>query len=561
MAHQHEQIESSAIERVLARFDHVRKASRGWTACCPAHQDRHPSLSIGLGKEDRILLKCHAGCSIESIVQAAGLTMQDLFATALRVQRVPLATGITLLDIAQDKRLPWQFLVNLDVTDMPKGGVRIDYYLPDGTRASRTRIRTSLIAKEGSRWSAGPGEIVPYGLEDLATARNFGYLILVEGESDRWTLVFHRFPVLALPGAEMTKILKLDYLQGIERLYLFQEPDTAGAKFVHELITQLQHWNWSGTAWIVSLPDAKDPNELHQRDPRGFKAAFQEALDHAIDGFPSSSSITSPLARPSTERMAEQISASTSEPAGLITLQSLLEQPSTSTQWTIDGLLPEGVSLLAGKPKQGKSWLALELALTIAAGEQALDIYQTRQGEVLYLALEDTAQRLHVRVRHLLHTKPWHPTGITFATQWPRLDQDGLSTLEHYLNAHSQIRLVVIDTWAKVAPQGTGKTGSQYAGDYTILTNLKHLAERTHCSIFIIHHLRKSSALDALDEITGSMGIVGAVDTILLLKRERGQHDATLLLTGRDIEEQELPLRFDPTTAWWHRLPPEETTN
>ncbi len=70
-----------------------------------------------------------------------------------------------------------------------------------------------------------------------------------------------------------------------------------------------------------------------------------------------------------------------------------------------------------------------------------------------------------------------------------------------------------------------------------------------------MHHLRKTGAADVLDEITGSTGMTGAVDGTLILKRERGQMDATLFVTGRDVErEQELALRFEAETAQWRLL-------
>ena len=70
---------SPALEQVLSQLKGVRTSMRGWRACCPAHADRKPSLSIGLGEHGQVLLKCFAGCSLERIVEAMGLTMTDLF--------------------------------------------------------------------------------------------------------------------------------------------------------------------------------------------------------------------------------------------------------------------------------------------------------------------------------------------------------------------------------------------------------------------------------------------------------------------------------------------------
>jgi len=132
------------------------------------------------------------------------------------------------------------------------------------------------------------------------------------------------------------------------------------------------------------------------------------------------------------------------------------------------------------------------------------------------------------------------------------LNEGGVDCLETYLKAHPDVRLVVIDTWAKIAPRASNRSCSQYAGDYEALTPLKALADTYHVSILAVHHLRKMSSSDVLDEITGSIGITGAVDGTLILKRERGRQDATLFVTGRDVEqEQHLAISFDATTALW----------
>ncbi len=530
------------LERVLSQLQHVRKALQGWTACCPAHDDRHPSLSVSLGKEGQVLLHCHAGCSIENIVEALHLTMSDLFPSSSSKRVQTPRQGISLLDFARDKWLHWRFLINQGIVEYPGGGLLIPYYLIDGMKAPRQRIRTALIAKEGSRWTKGEGEIIPYGLERLEDARKDKYLILVEGETDRLTLLFHRYPALGIPGAEMAKTtLKSSYLTGIEKLYIFQEPDQAGQQFVDSIVELLQTWTWNGAASVISLPDVKDPNELHKRDWEAFKTAFQPALDQA-----------KPLYNVLVSNNAPTLSNwSVQELATPFTLQHLLEVPFSPLHWTIPHLVPEGLLLLVGKPKQGKSWFALQLALAVAAGSTMFQSYQANQRDVLYLALEDTPQRLQSRTKQLLAAMKTMPTGLEFAVQHARLGEEGLANLEAYLQAHPKLGLIIIDTWTKLAPLSSPRGRTQYEVDYAALTPIKQLADTYHLSILVIHHLRKASGRDVLDEITGSTGFAGAVDGIFLLKREREQDEATLFVTGRDLQEQTLSLSFDPTTGQW----------
>ena len=120
---------SPALEQVLSQLKGVRTSMRGWRACCPAHADRKPSLSIGLGEHEQVLLKCFAGCSLERIVEAMGLTMTDLFPDVTPTpdgQAAPPGQThhftnptLTLVDLALEKQLPWKFLFSLGVMGIP----------------------------------------------------------------------------------------------------------------------------------------------------------------------------------------------------------------------------------------------------------------------------------------------------------------------------------------------------------------------------------------------------------------------------------------------------------
>jgi RecA-family ATPase len=167
-------------------------------------------------------------------------------------------------------------------------------------------------------------------------------------------------------------------------------------------------------------------------------------------------------------------------------------------------------------------------------------------------SLEDTKPRLQERLRQLLASCTASPTGVEFALAWPRLDQGGLTQLEEYIQEHPQVRAIIIDTWALLAPYAKSGGRSQYEGEYAALSPLKHLADTHHLAIVLVHHLRKAGAQDILDEITGSSGMVGTVDTILVLKRERGQNRATLYATGRDLpQERFLTLTFEQASGQW----------
>jgi hypothetical protein len=218
-------------------------------------------------------------------------------------------------------------------------------------------------------------------------------------------------------------------------------------------------------------------------------------------------------------------------------------------RWIVPGIVPEGTTILAGKPKMGKSWLALGTSVAVAAGGIALGTKRVERGAVLYLALEGNPRRLQSRLKKLLSGGA-APQGLELATEWRRLGDGGLEALEAWLNTHPDARLVVIDTLAKFR---TGQTGKNlYKEDYEAVEPLVELAANHSVAVLIVHHLRKLGAEDPLDQVSGSMGLTGRADGALVLNRERGRADAYLYVTGRDIEEEkELALSWDSTTATW----------
>jgi hypothetical protein len=219
-------------------------------------------------------------------------------------------------------------------------------------------------------------------------------------------------------------------------------------------------------------------------------------------------------------------------------------------RWAVEGIVPEGLTVLAGKPKLGKSWLLLHLLLAIASGGVALGNVAVDAGEVLYISLEDTKRRLKDRLNRLLGDQQAPPAALHLAHAWPRQDRGGLDQLEGWLEAHPAARLVAIDTWGRWRPHRPGKP-NDYDTDLADAALLKGLADRRGVPVLASNHCRKMPAADPLEEVTGSVGMTGTCDGVLVMRRERGQHEATLMVTGRDLDEQELALSFDPELCLW----------
>jgi hypothetical protein len=238
-----------------------------------------------------------------------------------------------------------------------------------------------------------------------------------------------------------------------------------------------------------------------------------------------------------------------------ITARELAKLEFAPRKWAVPDLITEGLTILAGRPKTGKSWLALNLGVAVAGGGVALGKYQVEKGEVLFLALEDGPRRLKERLAKIVPFGEL-PGGLIFATvgDFPPLHKGGVEALDSWLKEHPGARLVVIDTLARVKPARKGNQDA-YDHDTAIVAGLQRLSIEHQVALVVIHHTRKNIGDDFLEEVSGTFGLTGSADCVAVLARKgRGQMDGVLKLTGRDIEEKELALKFDPHLGLWSLL-------
>ncbi|MEL7207230.1 MAG: AAA family ATPase [Actinomycetota bacterium] len=217
--------------------------------------------------------------------------------------------------------------------------------------------------------------------------------------------------------------------------------------------------------------------------------------------------------------------------------------------WAVEGIIAEGLTLLVGAPKVGKSWLGLGVSVSVAAGGGALGSIPVDQGPALVLALEDTARRLQSRLRLILNGAP-APDGLTISIECPRIGAGAEERISHWLDRNPDARLVVVDVLAKVRGVGL-MSESAYSADYHTVGALKEISDRYGVPFLVLHHPRKQTAEDWLDTVSGTTGLAGAADSIALLKRTRDNADGILSVTGRDIDETEYALRFHPDIGSW----------
>ena len=211
-------------------------------------------------------------------------------------------------------------------------------------------------------------------------------------------------------------------------------------------------------------------------------------------------------------------------------------------EFVVDNLLAQGLYILAGAPKVGKSWLALDMCLSIAKGEKVLG-QQTTQGTALYLCLEDS----YVRIQNRLYEITDEPAERLYFVIMSEAIGNGLEEqITDFKNEHYDLKVVFIDTLQKVR----NESESSYGSDYKELSVLKALADKLGIAIVLVHHTRKCSDSDPFNMISGSTGLSGCVDgSMVLIESKRGSRKAKLYCVGRDIENQEINVVFE-SSRW-----------
>lgn len=224
--------------------------------------------------------------------------------------------------------------------------------------------------------------------------------------------------------------------------------------------------------------------------------------------------------------------------------ETLMSTPLQPLNFVVDTLLSQGLHILAGSPKVGKSWLALWLSVCVAKGEPIWDM-NTRQGTTLYLCLEDSALRIQNRLFEITEDAP---SNAHFCTESFVLGRGLEEQLENFIAEHPDTVLITIDTLQMI--RGTNYDNT-YANDYRDLSVLKKIADKHSIAILLIHHLRKEFADDVFNRISGTTAISGAVDSsFTLVEDKRGSGKAKLHCIGRDIEYREIELTRNAENVW-----------
>ncbi|MDI6694801.1 MAG: AAA family ATPase [Anaerolineales bacterium] len=219
--------------------------------------------------------------------------------------------------------------------------------------------------------------------------------------------------------------------------------------------------------------------------------------------------------------------------------------------WVVEEIIPAGFTLLAGPPKKGKSWLALELALAICSDGYFLG-HKVTPGKVFYCALEDGQRRFRDRQ----HKQNWTAEAVkklkvVFDSDFRGLFGNSSDRFATFAR-DAGYSLIVIDTLTRAFHV---RDWNDQALVSRTVAPLQELASEGTTSVLVIDHHHKRGLLtgndDPISDIIGSISKAAVADTILGLYKDQGKPGARLAITGRDIEEQMLDLRFDMASGSW----------
>ncbi len=233
-----------------------------------------------------------------------------------------------------------------------------------------------------------------------------------------------------------------------------------------------------------------------------------------------------------------------------ISVSALMKMEFPELKWMVPSLIPEGLSILCGKPKLGKSILSVNLAVAVARGGEVFGKIPVDKYGALYIALEDTPSRLQKRFRKVLKGSE-SPDNLYVITSLKSIKEGGLEQLDNWLKQHEDVKFVIIDTLARI--KGSSKSnGDLYLDDYQSIVSIKKIADRHQIAILLIHHTRKAESEDIYDTVLGTTGITGAADTVIVL--EKAKHGIDWHVRGRDVEEAELALEFDSSNMCFNLI-------
>lgn len=517
---------SDSFELVLAELEsQTGYAPRGTgdrrKAMCPAHEDQKASLVVRNDRDAGLIgITCFAGCTFEEVRGALGLESIDF-----RIS--------TNGHHARRPKAPRESTRQEPVDTTSKEVARYTYTDADGV----VLYHNVRFEPKDFRMANKMGEIkqlpknqrrVPYNLVEVQRAVAAGRTVYwVEGEKDVHTLATLGEVGTTSAGGAMAPVLSdwASYFRGAH-VVVVCDKDKSGRSYGRNVARAL-------------INEAADVRLAEPATPQ----PKSDISDHLATGYRLD--------------QLEWISMRAIRRTRW-SMSAILEHKPEPMRWVWPGVIPEGLTLLVGAPKAGKSWVDLQLTFALASGRPDLLFAWGQQIEpspALYCALEDPQRRVYSRGNQILRSLPdlklAHDADVWLDI--PPIAEGGREQIEEWLEAHPNARAVLVDVLAKVRSHPKSDA-PLYQVDYDAIGALKDIADDHGISVIVTHHDRKKADDDFLNMVSGTKGITGAADTILYLTRKRGSTEGEMKLESRDVEECKFQMEFHKAAGRWHVL-------
>ena len=518
---------------------HLRKARitkhsfpRKAIACCPAHDDNNPSLSLSETPDGKLLWKCHAGCSQEAVQREleriAGVNRATVKLIPPREKQPtaseqPPTEPLTLDMLAQAKRLSAVKLYDWGVRS-EDGKLAIPYLTRDGV-VSAVQYRLALTGDNRFKWRSGDKPIL-YGLWRISEWDTTDTLYLCEGTTDCWSMWSADLPALGIPSASTWKPEWWNELHGFQRIVLIPDTDSAGAKLVEKL-SQTVPMELSSRVYVLRLPDGvKDVNELWKREN-----AEPERFQQALAGCAVVPLMDVPL--------------ETTEAREINLVLAQTRERNTAHTIVPNLLYAERITVLAGEAGVGKTTFALEIADALTrTGKLWNGTVEVQPARILWLDYDHDWGRL----QEILDTYYGEAHREIYALEPDELYEKRLvdtASLEHYRRMIERygIDLIIADTafdWLDVQ-DGNDETEARVK-----LQLIRELIAGTGCSVLLLHHPRKTAGDGgSTTALAGTHRLAAKVDVVAFLRSiNRDGMDVVKLIVAKDRDGERMELEL-----------------
>lgn len=481
-------------DEILSRFQVKRRSGSSAQCICPAHKDKEASLTVSWNGE-KILMCCHAGCETKTILEKVGLTMKDLFIG----ERKESSIVYPYHNIETGKE---------EFVRIRRPGKVFSYGVSDGGQIRpglSGRRRKSIPAVYGDIEKIRAADTVYYceGEKDVDTVNRNGLTGLTCGSADDWT-----------PSVKAI-------LTG-KNVVICQDNDDAGEKLSETVRNDLTGVARSVTV-VIPCRKSKgaDITDFFQN------GGTVEELEKMCSGGWNEQPV------PKLESAAD-----------------FIKRDIPPLKHIVDGLVTEGVGILAGTQKTGKSWLCYQLAECVAAGKRFLGRKTTR-GSALYFDLEQAEQLRQERLKIMM---PEPPGNLYFINTASVIGDGFEQQLEGYLKQVPDTQLVIVDVLDVIADDlKRNEAPKRHA--YRNISALKQIATKRHIAIICVMHFRKMQDKDDfMVNISGSNGWVAAADFAIGITRKRGESSATLQSDGRTTRGMSMQIMQDDKSMKWQEI-------